>query len=623
MLALLNELHRVNKIRPLDYYFAQLINELSQQDDDDTQALATFCAAFASYELGQGHVCFDLAHIDKLFASGGPLQGYELDKLALPPRASWPQHLAASQVVGDGRPMQFELGRVYLSRYQQFEQQVSQRLAVPANISNSATLTSALAELFAERGNSDEINWQKVAAAVAATSPISVISGGPGTGKTTTVTKLLALLIMQAQQQEQSLDIRLVAPTGKAAARLTASIGGALASLKLSEQVKQGIPVQASTIHRLLGVIPGRNEFRHHQENLLHLDVLVVDEASMVDLSLMARLLAALPVSAKLILLGDKDQLASVEAGSVLGDICSFVEQGYSQGRAKQLAQLTGFDLVHHHKVSAAPCVMADNICQLQKSYRFNENSGIGFLARAVNEGRAEQIPPLWDKFADIELFALDQQEQLKAMVLAGYGCYLELLKHTSATGARFDEHVRQILESFNRFKLLVALREGFYGVAGLNEQVENWLSEKNLISLNQDNGPWYIGRPVMISQNDHQAGLFNGDIGVCLANESGDKRIYFELADGKVHHFLPSRLPTHQTVFAMTVHKSQGSEFDHTVMMLPEAMNPVLTRELVYTGITRAKKKLSLFAPVHILNQAVRQKTQRASGLIERLAAK
>jgi len=181
---------------------------------------------------------------------------------------------------------------------------------------------------------------------------------------------------------------------------------------------------------------------------------------------------------------------------------------------------------------------------------------------------------------------------------------------------------VRQILAAFNRVQLLVALREGPYGVSGLNQQVEQWLHQARKITLNTEANLWYVGRPVMISQNDHQAGLFNGDIGICLANEAGDNRIYFELADGKIHHFLPSRLPAHQTVFAMTVHKSQGSEFDHTVMMLPEEMNPVLTRELVYTGITRAKKKLSLFAPVHILNQAVREKTVRASGLIERLTA-
>ena len=626
MLALLSELLRANKIRPLDYYFAQLIDQLVRKANNDVpEPLSTFCAAITSYELGQGHVCFELAQLEKLFNSGGPLQGYELARLPLPPFAQWPTLLATSLAFGEGRPLRFELNRVYLARYQQFEQSVSERLAVRAGNEQVPALQQSLAALFPEPSQQDEVNWQKVAAAVAVTSSISVISGGPGTGKTTTVTKLLALLIMQAQQQ-QSLDIRLVAPTGKAAARLTASIGGALADLLLkgqvTEEVAEQIPKQASTIHRLLGVIPGRNEFRHHQDNLLHLDVLVVDEASMVDLSLMARLLAALPASAKLILLGDKDQLASVEAGSVLGDICSFVTQGYSRERALQLGALTGFDLVSHHLVSQTPCVMADNICQLQKSYRFDKHSGIGFLARAVNAGLASDIPPLWDQYTDIERLELTQQAELKTMVLAGYGPYLDLVAQTRADDVSFEPHVRQILAAFNRFQLLVALREGPYGVSGLNQQVEQWLHQARKITLNTEKNLWYVGRPVMISQNDHQAGLFNGDIGICLANEAGDNRIYFELADGKIHHFLPSRLPAHQTVFAMTVHKSQGSEFDHTVMMLPEEMNPVLTRELVYTGITRAKKKLSLFAPVHILNQAVREKTVRASGLIERLTA-
>lgn len=628
MLIRLKKLLDDDKIRALDYYFAELISRIEKQQAGSSlpHGVVVFCAAFTSYELGQGNVCLDLAQLDKLFGLGGPLYGQQWQDWALPPLSQWPELLTQSVSVGTDKPLAFDLNRVYLARYHQFEVSIAQRFSQPLDYQVDPLLPQALDQLFPftlDQGSESEIDWQKIAVAVAATAPFAVISGGPGTGKTTTVTKLLALLIMQAQQLGQKLDIRLAAPTGKAAARLTASITGALNQLALPKDVADAIPAQASTIHRLLGVLPGRSEFRHNQTNLLHLDVLVVDEASMVDLSLMARLLAALPCNAKLILLGDKDQLASVEAGSVLGDICSLVEQGYSAARCKQLAALSGFNLSSVGNYEQ-PNTVADSLCQLQKSYRFHQHSGIGYLARAVNAGQGAQLAKLWPKYQDIVRFELDQMAELQQRVEVGYGEYLQLVKALPEGEAPHPDAVRAILAAFNRFKLLAALREGPFGVSGLNQQVAQWLNlpaEAPASGFVATAAPWYAGRPIIITANDHQAGLYNGDIGICLANENGDNRVYFELADGKVHHFLPSRLPAHQTVFAMTVHKSQGSEFDHTVMVLPDAMSPVLTRELIYTGITRAKKMLTLFAPEAILHQAVRAKTIRASGLSSRLA--
>ncbi|MFO6425335.1 exodeoxyribonuclease V subunit alpha [Motilimonas sp. KMU-193] len=631
MLMRLKKLLQDDKIRPLDYYFAELISRIEGQDAEPSlqHDVVVFCAAFTSYELGQGNVCLDLAQLDKLFSLAGPLYGQQWQDWGLPPLSQWPELLEQSASIGSDKPLAFDLNRVYLARYHQFELSIAKRFGQPLNYQLDPLLPQVLNQLFpahSSQADEAEIDWQKVAVAVAATASFAVISGGPGTGKTTTVTKLLALLIMQAQQAGQKLDIRLAAPTGKAAARLTASITGALQQLALPDDITAAIPAQASTIHRLLGVLPGRSEFRHHQANLLHLDVLVVDEASMVDLSLMARLLAALPSNAKLILLGDKDQLASVEAGSVLGDICSLVERGYSPARCQQLQALTGFNLTAATENGQLNTV-ADSLCQLQKSYRFHQQSGIGYLARAVNAGQSAQLAQLWPNYQDIARFELDQLSELQQMVIAGYGEYLQLVAALPLEQAPQPDAVRAILTAFNRFKLLAALREGAYGVTGLNDQVAQWLNlprEKpatSTSSLEVVVAPWYSGRPIMITANDHQAGLYNGDIGICLANENGHHRVYFELADGKVHHFLPSRLPAHQTVFAMTVHKSQGSEFDHTVMVLPDTMSPVLTRELIYTGITRAKKMLTLFAPETILHQAVRAKTLRASGLSSRLA--
>lgn len=376
-------------LRDLDVQLAQL---LARWDADESVQLAV---ALTSQELGRGHVCFDLSTWPERLAQWQA----QLSQAAL----SWPETTVAAldaklqqsplvRVITDpsdaeeqGQPLTLFAGRLYLSRYFRFEQQVAcwlQQASLPAdNAVNATELAAQLRQLFTPQPETD---WQAVAVATACEGRFTLISGGPGTGKTTTVTKLLALLVAQS---EQSLLIRLAAPTGKAAARLTESI--AKAKTELATQVNadwlEGIPTQASTLHRLLGVIPGQPEFRHHAQNPLPLDVLVVDEASMIDLPMMARLLAALPPQARLILLGDKDQLASVEAGAVLGDICRFVAQGISQPQAECLQQRTGYDLQPYVQVTGHP--LCDRLCLLRKSWRFAADSGIGKLAEAVNNG--------------------------------------------------------------------------------------------------------------------------------------------------------------------------------------------------------------------------------------------
>ncbi|MNQ13463.1 RecBCD enzyme subunit RecD [compost metagenome] len=451
-------------------------------------------------------------------------------------------------------------------------------------------------------------NGQKLAAATAAARPFAVISGGPGTGKTTTVAKLLAILVETGLQAGKAPAIRLVAPTGKAAARLTESIGSALQALDLPPEWAQAIPTEAGTLHRLLGVIPGRSQFRHHAGNPLHLDLLVVDEASMVDLPMMARLLDALPSHARLILLGDKDQLASVEAGAVLGDICSFIEQGISPEQAAWLSRQTGYRL--QGTPTGAP--VRDSLCLLSKSWRFDKHSGIGQLARACNAGDAAAVEVVWGAgFKDISLhpWVGEAYEGLIAQGVAGYGSYLK--------AARAGEEASAVFKAFNGFQILCALRDGPFGVLGLNERLELALSKAGLI---QRDGDWYAGRPVMVVRNDHGVGLYNGDMGLCLPDETGRLKVWFEQPDGSLRALLPSRLPPHETVYAMTIHKSQGSEFAHTVLVLPDSASPLLTRELVYTGITRAKARLDLYGDRALLAQAVRKKTERYSGLAERL---
>ena len=471
------------------------------------------------------------------------------------------------------------------------------------------------------------VNWQKVAAAVALTRRFAVISGGPGTGKTTTVTKLLAALIEQAAQ-EKNLTIKLVAPTGKAAARLTESIGKAVQELPVSPELKAKIPTESSTLHRLLGAIPNSAEFRHNKQNPLHLDILVIDEASMVDLPMMYKVVDALPKHARLILLGDKDQLASVEAGAVLGDICSFHALGYGKEQASAIAKLTGFDTLAHSSNSASS--IADSLCMLQKSYRFDARSGIGQLAKAVNLGSAASVDSVWARdFSDIEHFALSSENynQMMQTLVQEYGRYLKRISQAEIdpnTGESeyLTRKAKAVLDTFNQCRLLCAVREGDFGVAGLNQRIEKALAARKLIQVQDE--IWYHGRPVMVTRNDHGLGLYNGDIGICMLDDSEEEprlKVFFELPDGSVKSVLPSRVPEHETAYAMTIHKSQGSEFDYTLMILPPDFSPILTRELIYTGITRAKKRLALYAELNVLKRGIKVKTTRASGLVQRLA--
>ncbi|KPM97480.1 exodeoxyribonuclease V subunit alpha [Vibrio alginolyticus] len=459
------------------------------------------------------------------------------------------------------------------------------------------------------------LNWQKVAAATALTRKFAVISGGPGTGKTTTVTKLLAAIVEQAVgQNEKAPDIKLVAPTGKAAARLTESISSAISSLDVSEQIKDLIPSEAATIHRLLGARRNRETYIHGAKNPLHLDIIVVDEASMVDLPLMVSLLVALPNEARIILLGDKDQLASVEAGAVLGDICSFSKYDYSKTHSTALNVITGSKVPPAPENQKPPAIV-DSLCVLKKSYRFHAKSGIGQLASAINSGLPEQVDKVLEQgFNDIELNSLstDSYNELIKQCCEHYTDYL--------TKIRDGATPREVLHAFNKTRLLCSNREGEFGIYTMNNRIQRLLQRKRLVNPTSTSS-WFIGRPVIVTQNDHSMGLYNGDVGVAMNDpDTGEINVFFELPDGTVRGFLPSRVPSHETVFAMTIHKSQGSEFNNTFMVLPIKYNPLLTRELVYTGVTRAKERLKLFATEEILKTSIQSRTERKSGLVRLL---
>lgn len=405
---------------------------------------------------------------------------------------------------------------------------------------------------------------------------LQLIVGGPGTGKTTTVTRLLAEKVAAGIAPERMF---LAAPTGKAAMRMLESIRHTRQRLHLTCT----LPEQASTLHRLLGYIPNRIGFRHHAANPLAADVVIVDEASMIDISLMTHLFEAVAPEATLILLGDKDQLASVETGSIFRDLCS--------GEA-----------------------LAAQTQRLETSHRFSERDGVGQLAQAIRHADAER---LFAVLASNEFPTVTLDESLSGLdahwLRDGWQGYVNAVK-----GGDHDA----IFQQFNALRILTPLRKGRLGVEALNGWVDG-IMQKHLPQHPKASRPWYVGKPIMVTQNDYRQNLFNGDIGIVLPDASGELRVYFpDGVAGQYRAVAPVRLPVHETAWAMTIHKSQGSEFEQVLLILPDDENsPLLGRELLYTAITRAKQRVHLLARRATLVQALQRSTPPASTLQQRLA--
>ncbi|MBV1786735.1 exodeoxyribonuclease V subunit alpha [Marinobacterium sp. D7] len=653
----LEQWQRQGWIRALDL---ALVRMLAQLDPNAAPELL-LAVAMTSHQLGRGHICLDLeatlADPDAALslppegAFGETLPDRPSELLAGLSLPDWLDRIAISALVessAGAAPLVLEPGtpaRLYLRRQWRYEVEVAaairERLVKDTAESLPAGMSERLDLLFDTPANG-EIDWQRLACALAGSSRFAIITGGPGTGKTTTVVRLLALLQSQALDRGAPLRIRLAAPTGKAAARLTESIGRAVS--RLPEGMDRQIPTEVSTLHRLLGSRPDTRHFRHNRDNPLHADLVVIDEASMIDLEMMHALLAALPERAQLILLGDKDQLASVEAGAVLGDLCLDAERGgYSPVTLSRAVGAGAGDLAQWQAAAggAGEQPLAQHIVMLRKSHRFGEHSGIGRLARGVNNGDLKTVEQTLSGFPD-QLALLEPRTEhtpaLQELMLGGgrlgreqgapgYGDYLQQLQAERPSSGDYAETAwqawaRTLLASFTRFRVLCALRKGPWGVEGLNQRIEQVLSDAGLLNPDQ---LWYEGRPVMLTRNDYSLGLMNGDIGLCLRvpRDDGEMalRVVFPLADGTLKWVLPSRLQSTETVFAMTVHKSQGSEFAHTALVLPPGPNPVLTRELVYTGITRASDWFTLVLPARArLYEAIATRVHRASALRGRI---
>jgi exodeoxyribonuclease V alpha subunit len=547
-------------------------------DDRDDIYLA---ARHASIAVQEGHACADLAALAD--------DGIEIDLGAL----------QRSPIVGDGSaptPLVLHGVLLYLYRYWRYERLLAARLAAlnrPVDGLQAEAVRAQLDALF-DGDIAVAPNWQKVAAATALTRHLCVISGGPGTGKTTTVVRILAAALSLHGDTAQPLRIAIAAPTGKAAARLKSSIQVQLSRMQLADDIVARLPTEAYTLHRLLGVRPGRVGFRH--------DLIVVDEASMIDLALAAKLADALLPSARLILLGDKDQLASVEAGAVYAELSARSERD-----AVWCAELFALSGERATASEAADSSLRNAVVWLTHAYRFDAGSDIAALANAINGGDVTRVRenlsaeqgPQWQA-------VLPSPTTLASRLAQGYEPYVDAVNG----GALPTE----VLRAFDRYRVLCATRSGSYGSEALARHIS--LQLRRALPSAGASAHWYAGRAVMITGNDYSLHLYNGDVGIALPDASGRLLVHF-VGDTGLRAFAPGRLSAVDTAFALTVHKSQGSEFDAVDVVVDGSLARGLNRQLLYTAVTRARSNVRLWCSDEALTTTVTTRLSRRSSII------
>jgi len=589
-------------LQRIDRAFAEMVHRISEKRNP----WVTLAAGLVSRAAANGDVCLDLESISK----NGMLTSNDNRRIPLDiSLTKWRQLLKSSGVVGsddDKKPMILDGKLLYLQRYWNYENIVAQsilercRNEIPVEAIPNVEGTTCRSASSHQHQDPD----QAEAVREALRKRFLVISGGPGTGKTTTIARII--IALQRSASDKSPRIMLAAPTGKAATRLQEALLLGLHQLMKDDGVEfQDRSIEAKTLHRLLGILPGRLNSRYSPQHPLPADVVIVDEASMIDLALMAKLLLSIAIDARLILVGDKDQLSSVEAGSVMGDICA----GASTGEAKNSGRKSQAD---HRTVSSNHMVV------LRKSYRFSSESGIDDLGRSINGGDSRQVLALLNdprkghiRFRSVATHN-EVDDHLPRLVME---TIVPLFKTVEPLEA---------LAQLEQVRILTPLRKGPFGVGSINQMVEATLRRNGIIKPAMEWGvQWYPGRPVIMNRNDYYHHLFNGDVGVTMVRHTNGRRqirVGFPDGQGKVRYLAPEQLPDHETVYAMSVHKSQGTEFQKVVLILPDRDSPLLTRELIYTAVTRARQRVEIWGRQEILVAAIERRMHRASGLRTKL---
>ena len=609
----------------IDIHFAEEVIRREGKEDE----LLYLAALSVSRCAGEKHVCLDLERIP---AAELP-EGMDPSLVPVYPGASsWISCLSKCATVGgpgSDTPLILDGTKLYLHKYHRYETGLAGALLERSKVLpfDRDAVRPALDSLFEDHTGLD---WQRCAAMNAAVRNFSVVTGGPGTGKTTTAARIVLLLIREAMTRKAPCRIALCAPTGKAAAHLHASLRRAVEeTAKLSEKAKALVaesmaylPQRSHTIHRLLGSIPGSPLFRHNRENPLPYDIVIVDEMSMADLALSAKLVDAVRTEARLVFLGDMDQLSSVEAGSVMGDICIPRGAPYDRLFASHVRDLAGADLAST-QVGASGGIRGA-IVYLTESHRFKSDSAIGRIAALVRDGNGKEAiasigadPSVSWKEYRTPAGSSDERREKECSGIIAEAAGLDSPGSPFYRWSSKGSH-EEFFDALSKLQILCALRNGVFGSVSCARLVESLLVQRGFLEGGRS---FRHGQTVMITRNDHSLRLYNGDVGVICRSDAGLLRAYFrDHETGTYRSLSPYQLPPHESSLSLTVHKSQGSEYSKVVMILPDSDSPVVTRELIYTGITRARECCVIAGKAELFAPAVERRTERTSALGSRL---
>ena len=542
-----------------------------------------------SKKLAEGHICLKMDEVkdedfDELYTVSSNIQ--------------------KDPMVSDGstvQPIILHNGYLYLQRYFAYETVIVEKIIELLKRSEELfdqrlsvlEKNRDLIESIFPKNQQSAADWQMIASVIAFLQQFSIITGGPGTGKTTSVSKLLQLLF----SIQPEMKVALAAPTGKAATRMAESLK---TNQELQKYFEDLVP---STIHRLLGSIPNSIYFKYNHSNPLPYDLIIIDECSMIDVALFAKLLDAIGPETRLILLGDKNQLASVEAGSLFGDLCSIPPKlDLFSSKVRHAVQSITNSKIETETIEIVN-PLSDHIVELKKSFRFSDEEGIGKLSRIV----IEQNKNAFDKFITEKQIAVtldfDYDESIFESFVLKFSDYIN------------EKNIAKALKKLSIARVLCALREGKFGLYETNKRIEKILEKNGLIRRNHF---YYENRPIMITKNNYFLGLFNGDTGIIRKDENGEIKAWFDI-QGKIQSFAPSLISWEETAFCITIHKSQGSEFNDVLVLLPDWELPLLTKELIYTAITRAREHVWIQSNKSVFQTAMQQTVNRGSGIKER----
>lgn len=565
-----------------------------------------------SKRFSEGHICLDLTElnseeISELLTEAGFKNKPDSTGLAN-------QEIVGKE--GDYQPFILWKNKLYMQRYFHYENLVAEKIKELIASENAGEergiekqiigLKNEIASLF-PADSLGKPDWQMVAAIHVLFNKFTIITGGPGTGKTTTVAKILSLLL----NLNPDMKVALAAPTGKAAARMAESLKETASKneISLSEKAKTLFAaLEPSTIHRLLGARPNEIYFKRNSENPIPFDLIIVDESSMIDVALFAKLMDAVKPETKVIFLGDKDQLASVEAGSLFGDLCTAQKRlnMFSPERADFINSIMpeGKTKIPQENIEESNHPLFEHIIELQHSYRFAKEGNIGPFSKAIIENDVNVLKEFIQKGTEDIKIDTEYNDKKLTEFAKGYREYIQ------------EKDIKKALKKLNNLRVLCAIREGKYGLYETNKKIEKYLQDQNLISLN---AVFYEHRPIIVTGNNYELGLYNGDIGIVRKDENDNLKVWFEDADGNLRAIQPAFINTAETVFAMTIHKSQGSEFENVFVQLPDFENPILTRELLYTAVTRAKQNVTVQGSEEIILKTCELRVKRGSGIVER----